>query len=298
MLLVAVAGLCALALTPSAAAAAGTGSIEGTVTEAAGGAPIEGVEVCAWDVESGAGAGCVFTGLDGGYALTELSAGEYKVEFWPGEDELLPQLYDHEYSLAEAEPVTVQDGEVVGGIDAALEPGGEISGTVYSDASGAPLAGIEVCVVKASNGGLAGCMGTGEDGSYAFDRLPPRDYKVVFSPDFSELFGEEIEQEDDGFQTQFWDAQTTSATADTISLAAGQAVAGIDARLLSSLLTFQAQSSEGGATVTTDLPTATVPPAVPAAETKAPAPRKLCRKGLVRRKVKGKVRCLRRKHHR
>jgi Carboxypeptidase regulatory-like domain len=294
--------LCAVALAPAGAAAAPTGSIAGTVTEAAGGAPVEAVEVCAWDVVDEINAGCTFTDAGGSYVLTELPAGEYKIEFWPPEGPLLPQLYDHQYSFREADLVSVKDGEAVAGIDAALEVGGEISGTVYSGATGAPLEGIEVCVVKATSGRLSICMETDDDGRYLFAQLPPRDYKIAFSLDFSEFFEEELEEEDDGFQTQFWDDQTTLAAANVIALGSGQAIADIDGHLEATPSVVLAAPSPGGTTATPDLPPVEGAPSLltaqPPAGANVPASPKHCRKGFPRRKIKGKVRCVKRRKHR
>jgi hypothetical protein len=301
--------LCAVALAPAAASASPTGSIAGTVTEASGGVPVEGVEVCAWDVVNEGSAGCAHTGSDGSYLLAELPAGEYAIEFWPPEGSpLLFQLYDHKYRLSEADPVSVSEGEAVVGIDAVLETGGEISGTVYSGATGAPLAEIEVCIVKAASGELWGCTETDEAGQYLFESLPPRNYKVAFSLDFSEFFEEELEEEADGFQTQFWDEQATLAAAKVISLGSGQAIAGIDAHLEvtpSAVPAIPDVPSSGGATTTAESPPAEGSPspltAQPVISTSVPTPQtpqKQCRKGLVRRKIKGKVRCIKRKKHR
>jgi hypothetical protein len=285
------------------------GTIEGTVTEASGGAPVEEVEVCAWDFVNEGYAGCTYTDFDGSYALKALPAGEYQIEFWPWEGNLLDQLYDHKYDWSEADVVSVEAGEVVSGIDAELDAGGEISGTVYSAASGDPLEGIYVCSVEAASGELWSCTETDGAGNYVLDRLFPGSYKVVFSLDFNEFFEEEeFEEEDDGFATQFWDNQTTLAAANPIALDPGQATSGVDAHLVSSgpvvqppviqPPVIQPPAPGGGTTIiVVNMPPATgsSPPVV---IQKPAGPAKRCRKGFVRKKVKGRVRCVKRRKHR
>jgi hypothetical protein len=267
------------------------GTIEGTVTEASGGAPVEEVEVCAWDFVNERYAACAYTEFDGGYALQALPSGEYQIEFWPWEGNLLGQLYDHKYDWSEADVVSVEAGEVVPGIDAELDAGGTISGTVYSAATGTPLKWIYVCSVEAATGELWSCTDTDGEGNYVLDRLFPNSYKVVFSLDFNEFFEEEeFEEEDDGFATQFWNNQTTLAAANPISLSLGQAAAGVDAHLTSSTSVVQPPTSGG----TTIIIINNTPPAV----IRSAGPHKRCRKGFVRKKVKGKVRCVKRRKHR
>jgi Carboxypeptidase regulatory-like domain len=272
------------------------GTIEGTVTEAAGGAPVTEVEVCAWDFVNERSAGCTETEADGTYALQALPTGEYQIEFWPYEGNLLTQLYDHKYDWTEADVLSVEAGEVVSGIDAELDAGGTISGTVYSAATGTPLKWIYVCSVEAASGELLNCTETDWGGNYALERHPPGSYKVVFSIDFEEWFEEDLEEEDDGYATQFWDNQTTLASATPISLGLSQAISGIDAHLASSTPVVQPPAGGGTTTIIINMPPAINPP--PAVTTETKKPRKHCRRGFVRKKVKGKVRCVKRRNHR
>jgi hypothetical protein len=266
------------------------GTIEGTVTEASGGASVNEVEVCAWDFVNEEYVACTYTEFDGSYALQALPTGEYQIEFWPWEGNLLGQLWDHKYYWSEADVVSVEAGEVVAGIDAELDAGGAISGTVYSAATGAPLKWIYVCSVEAATDELWSCTETDEEGHYVLDRLFPDTYKVVFSIDFEEWFGEEFGEEDDGFATQFWNNQTTLAAANPIPLALSQSTSGIDAHLASST-PVQPPASGGGTTIII-INNASSPPVIK----KVAGPHRRCRRGFVRKKVKGKVRCVRRKH--
>jgi hypothetical protein len=267
------------------------GEIQGTVRS--GGAALEGVEVCAWGYPNEFFAGCAISNSAGAYALRGLAAAEYEVGFYP-EGNILPQYYDHKAHWWEANLVPVGEEEVVTGIDADLEAGAQIAGSVTSNATGAPLGSIYVCAIGASSGELFECTSTDEEGHYVLEKLPGGSYKVVFSIDFEEWYEEEFgEEEDDGYPTQFWNGQTTLAAANVISLVAGQSATGIDARLGPPA----SQPSGGGSGPAQVL----MPPPVRPPVTTLPIPtpkHKHCRKGFKRKKAKGKVRCVKRKKHR
>jgi Carboxypeptidase regulatory-like domain len=96
------------------------GRIQGRVTEAATGQPVERVVVCAWN-SAGALGNCGITDQAGFYAIFPLRTDQYKVEFWVDEEnELLPQFYAGRATMAEADPVAVVQGQAKLGIDAAL----------------------------------------------------------------------------------------------------------------------------------------------------------------------------------
>jgi len=259
-----------------------TPGIAGTVTRSSDGEPVEEVEVCAWPVNPEVEETfweCGYTHADGTYFIN-LEPGKYKVEFWPrwSGQNLALQFYDDKTRWSEADTVVVEPEERTGGIDAELAPGATISGRVSSAASGVGLEEIPVCSIDSPSGELLTCTSTEADGSYSLRYLPEDQYKVVFSIDFSEWFGEPA-SEDDGFATQFWDNQTTLTAANAVPLATGQSVGGIDARLVSSV------------TPPVITPVTPMPPVY--------HKRKRCRRGYVKKKIKGKVRCVRRhRHHR
>ena len=126
--------LSASAVTAPAAQAASTGSITGTVTDASGN-PLAGIDVTAYQSD-GSGdwewASQVTTASDGSYLISGLSAGVYHVEFSDPNGIYPSQFYDSVAALAgdSATPVDVTDGATTPGIDAALTPGGHITGTV------------------------------------------------------------------------------------------------------------------------------------------------------------------------
>jgi hypothetical protein len=256
------------------------GKIEGTVTEAVGGAPVEEVLVCAYEVNFAAER-CGWTGFDGGYAISGLPTGEYKVEFWTFETglNLASEMYDHKYSWEEADIVLVTAGSSATEIDAALAPGAEINGEVRAASSGVPLAQIRVCSFWAASDFKWSCTWTNSSGHYRFFRLPPKAYKVGFSLEHG-LY-EEGEPENDGYFDQYWNQKTSLATADLLNLGTGASVLGIDAHLL----------SPGGS------PVVVPPSASPVA--KPPVKRsKRCKHGFRKKKVHGKKRCVPIRKHR
>jgi hypothetical protein len=252
------------------------GTIEGTVTRAPGGEPVEEVEICAFGAESELWGGCTFPDSEGNYALRGLLAGEYIVEFWPYEPDLLGQFYDGKSKPSEADPVSVAVGETQSGIDAELQLGSTIEGTVRAASNGAPVEWVEVCawgVLIES----AGCAFSGADGNYAIRGLRAGNYKVEFWTGESET----------NLLDQYWDHKANWSEANPLAITAGETRTGINADLLAPPPLPLPSSAAS-------LPPAATPP--PAAN---PLPRKKkCRKGFKRKKVKGKVRCVKVRKHR
>ncbi|HUC00963.1 MAG TPA: carboxypeptidase regulatory-like domain-containing protein [Solirubrobacterales bacterium] len=128
-MVIAVLACVAAMLAAPAGALAADGSIAGEVTDSVTSNGIEGVEVCAYQMdESGEDFGCSTTDIDGRYEITGLSPGEYIVEFWPAELNYQGQWFDGKSFEEEPDTVTVTSGGSATA-DAALEPGGEIEGT-------------------------------------------------------------------------------------------------------------------------------------------------------------------------
>jgi len=265
------------------------GAIEGRATDAVGALGLENVEVCAQDATTGAAVSCSHTDANGDYALPSVPPGSYRVGFW-GEREsaaYAPEYYDGQGSFLAATPVPVSAGATVTGIDAGLDVGARVSGSVTDAASRAPLAGIAVCILRSAASGPERCAYTGPAGEYTLPGVGSGSYQLAFSPEFNEFAREEfVLPEADGWQTQYYTGSATRAGATTLSLTAPQQRTGIDAALL-----------------TTFVPPAPVPPPPapdiailpPAVQnlppTKATPPKK-CGKGLKKRKVKGKTRCV------
>jgi hypothetical protein len=261
-------------------------SVSGTVTAAQTGLPVAGVEVCAYTLDE-TEFGCEETNGAGFYTIGGLGAGLYEVFFSTAEieAELVSQYYGAPFTLAAGQKRT--------GVNAALDPGSQIGGTVRLAATGAPLAGVEVCLTEAGEPWALACLKTPASGKYRFLRLWAGPFKVVFSPEASELEdGPELELAPDAYPTQWWNGQSTFAAATPVQVfAPGVSVANIDGSL------------GPGPVVAPPTP---APPSAPAATIVKPKPKPAplkCKRGFVKRTVKGKpARCVKRhkpkRHHR
>lgn len=252
--------------------------IAGTVTAA--GEPVEEAKVCARRLPDGRKGLCEFTDENGNYQIKFAAPGSFGVEF-QAVGKFATQYFDHKRHWREADPVTASAGTIRGGVDAGLEPGGEIRGSVLSSA-GTPLPEVVVCAIEAVAGEPETCDESGIFGQYALRPLATGSYKVGFSVELGrEFFGEELFLgEKDGFLTRFYDEQTTLAAASPIGLVAPGVVSGINADLVSST------------------PPPVLAPPAPAIST-AVRKFKRCGRGSKKLKIRGKQRCVKihRHHH-
>jgi hypothetical protein len=161
----------------------GTGTITGTVS--AGGGPVVGeVEVCAKSVLDESTFKCIPLLAGGPYEITELPAGEYKVGFWPTGN-YVTQFWDHGLTWNEATAVPVAAGLATPDIDAVLEVGATISGTITAAATGAPVEKVEACAKLVELDPerkleLERCAKTNAAGGYTIDGLVRGRWSVYF----------------------------------------------------------------------------------------------------------------------
>ncbi len=195
------------------------GKISGTVTDASTHSALEGIFVCA--IASSREFGdCVMTGAGGEYTISGLAGGNYKVAFGPGGSTpgYVVQYYSGASSLetATAVPVTVE--QTAAGINAQMQVGAKISGTVTNAATGSALKGVLVCALVSSSE-PAGCELTNSSGQYTIEGLASGQYKVGFS---------------DGrnFQVQYYNNKTSYPEAQLVSVLAPNAITSINAALL------------------------------------------------------------------
>ncbi len=229
-----------LLMAPGASAETG-GAISGMVTNASTHAPLGGIRVCAESTvaevappphEEGEGAeteseppsdnGCATTNGSGQYTISGLASGNYYVEF--SGSGYIEQFYNGKLAGAEAEQVPVTAPGTTAGVNAEMQQGAEISGTVTEAASGAPLALIAVCA-QARTGPSAGegvpCAITNSSGAYTIDDLPSGGYIVSFRE-----FGFRGR-----FELQYYDDKSSLAEATVLQLTAPNVTSGIDAAL-------------------------------------------------------------------
>ena len=172
-------------------------------------------------------------------------------------------------------------GSVVSGIDAVLQPGAQILGTVTEEGTGRLLSGVEVCLWRPGSSVppeyTERCARTDSSGNYAIRSLPANTYAVVFSQD-PDPYGEE------NFVEQWWQGAPSAAEATPLTIAPPQTITGIDAQLVDRSVDELEPPLQ---------PAGQVPLLLSPLMPKAP-PRK-CKKGFHRKLVKGKRRCVRKK---
>jgi Carboxypeptidase regulatory-like domain len=208
------------------------GRVSGKVTDGSS-APVENIEACA-RVSPGLGNWqCDETDAAGEYTISALDTGSYVVRFSPGFGETSPgnfetlnyvtEYYDGKATEAMADHVGVVAGSEVTGIDATVEEGGRIAGTVVAASGKAPLEGVRVCPFQAGVE-LSGpsCDYTSPTGKYTISGLASGSYKLKFSPEGFES----------NYASQYFDGKATLAGADAIAVSTGATAAGIDAELI------------------------------------------------------------------
>ena len=231
-------------------------AIEGRVTAAAGGAPLEGIRVSAYRWNEGDGGRSTYsfasseTDADGRYSLGGLATGTYRVEFSDGSGRCVREVYDNLLggSIFEGTDVVVPSETTVSDIDATLEEFASIAGTVLG--GGLPLPGARI---KAFNPDFRWTIyETVADahGAFTLPRLLPGVYTVKV--------------EADGFADLWWIAAGIATNAATVPLApGGEAVLDFNLVIGQSPALVQVTSDPPGAAIYLDYqPTGEVTPAV------------------------------------
>lgn len=265
------------AITPGIDAAVSKGgAIEGTVTDKASGLPLANVEVCSIWEEGNEFDACDYTGSSGTFKLIGVHPGPHEIEFWSFEGGYESRFVN----------VTVSSGSTLSVSAALVRFQGRISGHVYTAATHAPLAGVAVCAIWAKTGETGGCALTSSAGAYTFFPVYPGGWKIAFSPEPAEVeFAERAKS--DSWPTQFWNSKPTLAAAEVLDVTATSVFTGIDG-LLGPGPALLAPSAVNPPPVTTS------PATTPVKKKKKPL---TCRRGFVKKRVKGKSRCVRRRFH-
>ena len=217
-----------------------SGSIAGMVTDS-GGAGLAGVIVDLYESGSNEYWGFRSTLPDGSYQIDGLPPGDYMVAFVsPFGSPYASEFFDDAPNFGAATPVTVSAGAVTFGIDAVLEFGNSIAGTVADEAS-SPIAGVNVfaCPMPA---GICGSALTAGDGSYQIDGLAVGVYLVNFDPPAP-------------YAPEYFDDARSYLSATPVTVSAGAVTSGIDAVLglggsIVGTVTDEASSPIAGVNVT------------------------------------------------
>ena len=196
------------------------GSITGTVTDASSQTAVASAFATAYNSQ-GIPVSAAFTGSNGTYQISGLPAGSYRVGFNQGSNRnYLPQYYNGQTSLGSASEITVSTGQTTSGIDAALQPGGQIYGTVTDASTDAPVSGIWVYAMT-TDGQFVTSAPTNSQGAYSIGGLNTGSYSVEFYAPSSTQ----------NYLPQYYSNKTTLQGADAISVTAGQAATGINAAM-------------------------------------------------------------------
>jgi hypothetical protein len=158
-------------------------TLSGTVTSAATTQPVKGV--CVYLI----GGGKTdyenppqITSAAGTYSFDQMPAGTYYVQFVPGcgnTGSYAPQGYSNSSVFLPQVIDVAATGENVTGINAALQPGATVTGTVHGQ-GGRKLTGMCVNAASPTNG--ADFEANSKDGSYSISNMLPGQYEVGFSP--------------------------------------------------------------------------------------------------------------------
>ena len=127
------------------------------------------------------------------------------------------EWYDNQMSFATANIVTVTAGSTTIDINAYLEQAGEISGTVTSADKPGGVAGVDVYVYDLAHTSY-GSATTDSDGKYEVGKLFAGSYRVEFAPGGDYL-------------DEWYDNQTSFASANTVTVTEGTATTDINASL-------------------------------------------------------------------
>jgi hypothetical protein len=269
------------------------GQITGRVTDVSSGEPVEGIEICARQVDrvfEQSVIHCDDSDSEGEYTVWALPTGQFKIDFGPAvfqrqAPNYIRQYYPGKPTWGEAEVRSVTAGATVPGIDAAMQQGIGVSGTV-TEAGGAPVTtgSTRVCALHPVSEEVLYCTGVEMDGTYWMPGLPFGNYRISFAVDVEED-GQILHP--DGFVRQYWNGKPTFAEADVLGSAGPTVFSSIDAHLVR------------GAEVFPRKPTGPQPVVVTLIERPAPKPLR-CKRGFHKKWVKGKRRCakIHKKHSR
>jgi hypothetical protein len=192
------AALCALAALFSAgSAAAAPGEIHGKVTDHLG-EPIAGITVCAEGLSSLIGNECDWnTDAEGTYSISGLQAASYRVGFHvEGSPSLnyVQQWYSGKAHPEEADPVELAEGESRE-INAQLQTGGEIQGTVANENTDVPIEGVQVCAQLLGffqDGEVGYCGRSNAAGEFTVKNLGTGQYRLEFRTEGHVNYVEEL----------------------------------------------------------------------------------------------------------
>ncbi len=205
------------------------GTVRGWVTAEEDNHGVADAQVIAYRYDSG---GWTFdkdvdTASDGSFAVTGLTEGQFMLEFNPPvvggtDDDLALEYWDNNRVFGTEDLFQVRLGETVTGKNAALSPGGRISGKVTGP-DGEPVADAPVFGYPSDNPDELGNIAfTAEDGTYEMTGLSEGQHRLEFYGPFDLA---------PGYAPEWWDDHSSFDLAEPITVVARETTAGKDAQL-------------------------------------------------------------------
>jgi parallel beta-helix repeat protein len=156
--------------------------ITGTVTDKDTGAAIPWLDITAYDAVTGSSVSYANTDSSGVYRISGLASGNYKLKFQSYSNSgYLVQWYGNKNRMSAATPTDVVAPNTVSGINAAMEKGAAITGTVTDKDTGDAIYGVSVYAYDAATTSWAGSGYTDSYGNYSIHELATGNYKLSFS---------------------------------------------------------------------------------------------------------------------
>ena len=200
------------------------GSITGLVTNAATGATLSGVHVDVESLENPEDDFRVVTEANGRYRVPDLEPGRYEITAFSAEGEYLSQSLSILLAEGEEHAVNIH-----------LSEGGKITGTVTNAYTHAGLEKISVYAYIPGQGGRL--ISTNTKGEYTITGLSGGAYDVEYTWEYSEAEEKEYEKAPafiPKYITQYYNNQTSAASANTVSVGEGNTTAGINVGMMPS----------------------------------------------------------------
>jgi hypothetical protein len=216
------------------AALAPGGKISGTVTAADTSTPLDDVTINVFDT-AGYFYKDTYANSSGAYEVVGLPSGGYIVEFDTSTrassdaKEYPDQYYNQQPLFADGETVTVTAPGTTA-LDAALAPGGQISGTVTASDTGVPLEDVIVYSYMSDgvNSYTMAQSQTDSNGDYTLYSMFDGDYYISFNTTSSSLFTSARNYAPEGYDGVQWGS---SEERTTVSVTMGNVTSDIDADL-------------------------------------------------------------------
>jgi len=201
------------------------GQIAGRVTAADTNLPLDDVSIDVYN-SNGSYVGFASTDAVGVYTTTALVSGGYRLEFDPysSSADYIVEYYNDKPDLNTADAINVTAPNVVGGIDAALARGGQITGQVTAGDTNAPLhyVFIDAYINTGASWRYITSASTDASGNYTLKGLKTGSYYLLFDP-YSGASADYI--------SEYYNDKASLAAADAVNVTAPGATSGINAVL-------------------------------------------------------------------